>query len=70
MIKYDDKKCTAKTWAAESALSDLELAFDYFYERREDEWNAMTEKEQKEVSLQMRKLEERCRKILMKASKF
>lgn len=67
MISDNGKKVTAKQWAAIQLLQDLELATTGYYDREQDAWEAMTEKEQAAVSAQFDKFHGRFLKIIMHA---
>lgn len=60
------EKCSPKKWAADMLYRDLDNLTDYYYERWSDEWNEMTESEQRQVSDQINKFHNRIQKILEK----
>lgn len=63
------EKCSAKQWAVDMLIGDLENATDYYYERWSHVWDQMTEKEQAEVSRQINALHNRILKMLQKSAR-
>jgi hypothetical protein len=69
MIKKDGNKVTAKQWVAESTAADLDLVFDFYYERYASEWEEMTERERDQIQDQMNQFRARVEKILARTLK-
>ena len=61
---HDGERCTAKRYAKDMLAIDFEILSGYWSERREDDYDKMTERERHQVNQQIRKLENRIRKIL------
>jgi hypothetical protein len=69
MITKNGKTVSAKQWVTQSAINDVDMLTDFFYERHSEEWKAMSEKEQAKIFDQFNKLHNRILTLLNKSLK-
>jgi len=69
MIKHHGKKVSPKQWALNKLALDIDILTGYCHERYSDEYDAMTERERLECSVELDLMNNQIMKLITSALK-